>query len=366
MKFGVLLPLAASAFCIVSCAGTPRYAAFLDPLEHELKARRIAGVTDLRSRIAELVEREALPDIYAPNPGAAMAASAGRLKVASAAWWGWNAESATFALNAALSAPVDILIIPAMQKPWVVGPLFISGPKTVLFEPGCVMLAAKGEFLDRNDSLISVVDEYGLTISGYGSRLVMRKSDYTRDPYVPSQWRHAISILESGGLLIEGLSIERSGGDGVYIGQRRGGSRPMNITLRDLDLKGNHRQGVSVIAAYGFLMEYCRVVGTRGNPPQAGIDFEPNSQVYGLVDCVVRSCVFRRNAGAAVHVHLSKVKATQPPVSITVEDSVLIGAPLALWVRGLSSRVRGSATISGGIVKGLKTVERTPFFSVDY
>lgn len=351
------------AFLAVSCAGAPIHSRFVQDLEHELKNRRTHGVTQLRLRIASLVEENELPDIRKTNIAAARAATAGKLKIASAAWWGWESKNATYALNAALSAPLDVLIVPAMSGPWIVGPLFLDGPRTILFEPGCTVLAAKDAFLDKNDCLLSVANQYGVTLSGYGARLVMHKADYAKEPYAMGQWRHALSIIEGGSILVEGLSIERSGGDGVYIGQRRGATRPIGITLRDLDLKENNRQGVSVIAAYGFLMEYCRVIGTQGSAPQAGIDFEPNTGTYGLVDCLVRFSIFKKNAGAAVHVHLVKMAKTQPPVSINVENSVVLGSPLAVWVGGLSNGVRGAVDFSKCTIQGIQATRRSATLS---
>jgi hypothetical protein len=357
MKMRISLAFVVVFFCTVSSAGWADQSEDIDALERRIKERRSEGALALTRRIEDLARTAALPDLRRPDSRAASAAAAGELKIASAAWWGWASEDATAALNAALAAPVDTLIIPAMSGPWIVGPLSLTGPKTLLFEPGCTVIAAKGAFRNTGDCLLSIEGRGGITISGYGSRLEMRKDDYTQAPYAEGQWRHAISVRESSDILIEGLSIRSSGGDGVYIGQRRGLAVPTAITLRDLELKDHYRQGVSVIAANGFLMEYCRVVGTRGHMPQAGIDFEPNSHVYGLVDCKVSRCVFSKNAGAAVHVHLDKLEAAGPPADILVEDSALIGSPLAIWVRGLSNGAKGRVEFGNCIIQGLKTIE---------
>ena len=357
-----LAALTAAALCSCAGLGPSRGDGDIRALERELESRRTEKESEQALRIAALEATPGMPDIRSSNRAAAEAAMDGRLRVASAAWWGWDRHDSTRALNGAFKAPVEVLIVPAMDGPWIVGPLRLDGPRTVIFEAGCVVLAAKGAFRGRDDCLVSVLRTGGLTLSGYGAAFRMRGSDYRKAPYEPSQWRHALSLRDSGKILIEGLRIEHSGGDGVYIGQSRGGFIPHDIVLRDLDLRSNHRQGVSVISARGFLMEYCRVRSTRGTAPQAGIDFEPNSGVFGLTGCVVRRCLFKRNAGAAVHVHLSKMNASQPPVSISVEESALIGAPLAVWVAGLGNGVRGDVVFMNSIVRGLRTVAESARF----
>jgi len=334
----------------------------LEILERNIEIRHSEGTKELSYRIHELVRNGFLPDMRKVNSEEAAASSSGNRTVASAAWWGWNEKDSTDALNRAFSAPVDVLVVPAMARPWMVGPLNLKGPRVVLFEPGCVVMAAKNAFRGTGECLLSIVDAEGTHLVGYGTRLVMRKGDYSKKPYESSQWRHAISIRESAGVLIEGFSIESSGGDGVYIGQRRGMRVPSDIILRDLNLKNHHRQGVSVIAATGLLIEYCRLLGTTGNPPQAGIDFEPNTGAYGFENCVVSNCVFRMNAGAALHLHFINLRGSDPAVSILIKDSVLLGTPLAVWVSGLSNGVRGALEFSGTIIEGVRAMNATREF----
>ena len=192
----------------------------------------------------------------------------------------------------------------------------------------------------------------------------MRKEEYTRPPYVWSQWRHALALLESRQVHVEGLSIERSGGDGVYIGQSRGGEVPRDIRLTDLRLLENHRQGVSVISVDGFLMEYTYIAGTRGVPPSAAIDFEPNSGLYGITESVVSSCLFERNAGAALTIHMENQYAYHPPVSIRIEDTVIAGYPLSIWLGGLGNGIRGRVEFVNSRVSGLGYIQRSDVFSV--
>ncbi|WP_319559866.1 right-handed parallel beta-helix repeat-containing protein [Marispirochaeta sp.] len=328
----------------------------------EMDRRREEGAAESRWVIEKL-----FPDsgkLVSEDPEAARAAEAGELKAASAAWWGYDAEDATDALSEALTAPVELLVIPAMAGPWISGPLEIAGPRHIIFEPGAELLAKAGEFLPTGDTLLTLYRAADVTLTGYGARIAMRKSDYISEPYQWSQHRHALSLLESRNISVQGFLIESSGGDGIYIGQSRGGEIPRNILLKDLHLIDNYRQGVSVISVDGFRMEYTYIAETEGTPPGAAIDFEPNSRLYGLTDCVVVGCLFEKNAGAGLTVHLPNVLETHPPVSILVQDTLILGNPYSVWIRGLDNGVRGSLEFRNTRVKGVGTIERSDTFMV--
>lgn len=328
----------------------------------EIEQRRGAGIRESRTIIAEL-----FPDrrqLAAENPEAARAAERGELSVASAAWWGWNNRDSTEILSRAFSAPVDLLIVPAGKGPWITGPLLLDGPRHLLFEPGAELLAKEGDFRKRRDSLLTLYRADDVTLTGYGARVAMRKNDYTKEPYQWSQHRHALAVLESQNISVQGFLIESSGGDGVYIGQDRDGLVPRNILLKDLFLQGNYRQGVSVISVDGFRMEYSHVSRNGGTPPGSAIDFEPNSGLYGLTNCIVLSCLFEKNLGSALTVHLPNVLDSHPPVSILIQDTHILGNPLALWVHGLWNGAQGSLEFRNTRVKGIGLMGRSESFSI--
>lgn len=228
----------------------------------------------------------------------------------------------THYLQSLLDAEEPVTRIPAGVRPWSSRPLTIStSDKTIVFEEGCVIRAVKDAYYDAGDSLLTIQAAQNLTLEGNGAVLQMNRKDYRRLPWKKGEWRHGIAIHESENITISGLVIKDTGGDGVYIGQRRDAAVCRNIVLRNLLLENNYRQGVSVISVHGFLMEGCTVRGTKGTPPAAGIDFEPNGGVYGLVDCVIRSCTFTHNAGPGILVYLAKMTADQIPVSIRVENT---------------------------------------------
>lgn len=49
-----------------------------------------------------------------------------------------------------------------------------------------------------------------------------------------------------------------------------------DITIRNVHAIDGYRQGMSLISATNLLVEDCTFEGTRGTPPESGIDFEPD------------------------------------------------------------------------------------------
>lgn len=259
----------------------------------------------------------------AANPEAVAAIANGAKDFANAAWWGFDAEDATAAVQSAIDSGAKKVLIPFVGKPWIVRPITLRGDLELELEPGVLLLAKRGEFKGGGDSLLAAHNAENLTIRGYGATLRMWKKDY-QDPaqYTKAEWRMGIRLMGCKNVLIEGVRVESSGGDGIYIdggGDRRWGE---NITVRDVVCDDNHRQGMSVISAQNLLIENCTFSNTGGTAPEAGIDFEPDSSDQRFVNCVVRNSVFENNAGHQILIYLNPMTIESEPVSIRFENCV--------------------------------------------
>lgn len=257
----------------------------------------------------------------AANPDAIAALERGDKPHANAAWWGFDPEDATEAVQAAIDSGAREVVIPFVGKPWIVRPIRLRSDLELVLEPGVLLLAKRGEFKGKNDSLISIIDAENVTVRGFGATLRMWKEDY-QDPeqYEKAEWRMGIRMLGVRNVLIEGLRIESSGGDGIYI--RGNGDRKWseNVTIRHVVCDDHHRQGISVISAVNLLIEDCVLSNTRGTAPQAGIDFEPNNADERLANCVVRNTRMVNNAGNQILVYLRPLDSTSEDVSIRFEN----------------------------------------------
>jgi len=272
----------------------------------------------------------------------------------SAAWWGFDAQDATAVLQASLDSGARVIVVPSMGRAWVTGPLSIRSHTTLVLEEGVQILSKEGGFQKGDSSLFTLRDVEDVTIYGYGARAAMRKVDYRKAPYERSEWRHAIEMYGCTRISILGLTVESSGGDGVYLG-RGEQSYTSDVLLRDLVLRDHYRQGISVISVQDVRLENLAISFTEGTPPSAGIDFEPNYADERIVRCVVKDCVIYSNRGPGLLAALQKLDAGSQDIDISVEDCIISGSPLSLVVGG-SGRAGGRFAFLRTRLHGLQLV----------
>ncbi len=239
---------------------------------------------------------------------------------------GVDRSDATDIVQSAIDSGANEVIVPNVGYPWIVKPIRLRSNLTLTLMPGVVVEAKKGEFKGGGDSLFSAVNVENLKVSGYGAILRMHKKDYqNKELYEPAEWRMAISLTGCKNVVIEGVRCESSGGDGIYIGATNENSFCENIVIRDVVCWNNHRQGISVISAKNLLIENCKLIGTWGTPPQAGIDFEPNRENEVLAGIVMKNCFISANRGAGILMYLKNLRRTSHPVDIRVERCYIRG-----------------------------------------
>ncbi|MEZ6071398.1 MAG: right-handed parallel beta-helix repeat-containing protein [Pirellulales bacterium] len=276
----------------------------------------------------------------------------GARTTARADWWGFDEADSTGAIQAAIDSGAPHVVVPYVAKPWIVRPLTLRNDLEFELEPGVLLLAKKDEFRGRGDSLLSAIDLENVTIRGFGAVLRMRKSDYQQPPYEKAEWRMGIRIAGSQNVLVEGLRIESSGGDGIYVGSSGKHRWAEDVTLRDCVCYDNHRQGLSVVSAQNLLVERCTFSHTDGTAPEAGIDLEPDSEDERLANCVIRDCVFEHNSGHAILVYMKPLTSKSEPVSVRFENCVCrMGTPGMTPDDFTDASMTGWAGISVGAVR---------------
>jgi hypothetical protein len=260
----------------------------------------------------------------------------GKLKVAKASWWGFDPADSTMCLQAAINSKVPKLIVDNLGKPWITLPLFLVSNQEIEFEKGVELLAKRGAYIATNDALITGTLVDNITLRGYGATMRMWRDDYDKEPYKHAEWRHVINLHSCSNIKILGLSLVESGGDGIYLGTGKSGVTNKNILIRDVVCDKNYRQGISVITAENLLIENTILSNTDGTAPRAGIDFEPNGPNERLVNCVMRNCKSRGNAGCGYVAYIPTLNATSAPVGLTLEncDARDNGGPAAAFMTG--------------------------------
>lgn len=335
--------------------------AFCIERQDEIGARREAPNSDLYERYAAELREAGAPElrrarpVFAASPVLPDRDLGIESGIVSAAWWGFDGVDDTRVLNAAINSGASVVLVPAMESPWQTGPLEISvtTPLTLVFEPGTMVEAIEGGYEELDDWLLTIHDREDIHIVGYGAEIRMRKDDYRGPGYERSQWRHAIAITGSERVVVEGLTLTASGGDGVYLGVSRPWRRPpRDIVLRDLVLRDHHRQGITVVAAVDLLMENLTITGTWGHLPAAGIDFEPNQPTEHQRRIVMRNSCIYDNRGPAINFAFHKYKGWSFPIDIRFDTVVAVGKPTAVWSK-IPGRVRGRIDASGIIATGI-------------
>ena len=263
--------------------------------------------------------------VNAPNPAAVAAVAAGELAEANAAWWGFDVEDSTEFLQAAIDSGAPKVVVPYVGAPWIVRPILLRGDLDLVFEPGVLILAKEGEFKGKGDSLFGVANAENLTIRGYGATLRMRKKDYQSEAYAKAEWRMTLSMVGCKNVVVEGLRLESSGGDGIYVGATAERPYCEDVVIRNVVCHDHHRQGISVITAKNLLIENCIMSGTDGTPPRAGIDLEPNNANEKMENVVVRNCVMEDNSGAGILVYFNPLSRETDPVSVLFENCYVKG-----------------------------------------
>ena len=167
-------------------------------------------------------------------------------------------------------------------------------------------------------------------------------------------------------VLIEGLTVDGSGGDGLIISYRKcGPSEPdcyaaqqlgeyaqsHNITVRDCVFTRNRRQGMSVIGGINVLVEGTLFSSTGsdglGTDPSAGVDVEPSERDF-LRNVTFRNCRAEENTGAGFAVYLALYNASHGPVTLTFENCSVIGTGSARPASGRGGMTDHQAGFSFG------------------
>lgn len=263
---------------------------------------------------------------------------------ARASWWGFNKDDATGCLQAAVNSGVKKLRVDNTGYDWVVGPIKVPSNLEIIFADGVVIRAKPGEFWKRTDKLFDIAGQTNVTLRGEGQvRFIMNKADYQNpDLYTRGEHRHTVNIYNSRNVLIENLTLESSGGDGVYVGSGGTGEGAKNITLERLICLNHHRQGISVTGVENLLIKNCKFNDTKGTAPQCGINYEPNYARFSLVNCVAVNCEFNGNADAGINLSLRQLDAASLPVSIAFRNCRVRGNPT-----GVRMTSTGSGTPAG-------------------
>ncbi|MGD7707531.1 hypothetical protein [Microlunatus sp. Y2014] len=272
--------------------------------------------------------------------------------------FGYDPTDSTATLQAALDADASTVVIDDPGGTWLTGPLYVNRDGvSIIVAPGVVVRALPGGYPEQRMCLLNIIGRTGVSVIGYGATMIMNKAEYGHD----GQWRHVINIMSGRSVLIEGLRLAESGGDGIYVGKSQVPGDPhhsADIVVRNVTCDANYRQGMSIVGVAGLLAEGCRFSNTLGHNPQAGVDIEPNDADQPLTGIVLRDCVLEGNQSYQMVVSLTRYDATSPALDILLDRCRLGGAdgqerdlPVFLYNGSASGTLSGRVEIRDSLLQ---------------
>ena len=154
---------------------------------------------------------------------------------------------------------------------YTVQPLFVRDNTTLILDPKTVIQAVAGFHDDPGAQRLLTIDKVkNVTIRGNGAKICMLKAEYQK-----GEQRHALFIISSDNVSVTDLVASESGGDGFYIGGRKG-LPSTRIFLSNCIASNNRRNGLSITSVKHCVIQGGRFENTIGTAPQYGIDLEPN------------------------------------------------------------------------------------------
>lgn len=145
-------------------------------------------------------------------------------------------------------------------------------------------------------AIINIRNSRNITIKG---GTIIGDRDYHDG--VSGEWGYGIQIRNSQNIQILNTEISNCWGDGIFLGRTGRASVNKNISISNVVMSNNRRQGLSILNAVGLKVANCTISNTRGTDPQAGIDIEPNTMdEIGDIEIIGNS--FTNNAGYGITV----------------------------------------------------------------
>ncbi|GEN67396.1 right-handed parallel beta-helix repeat-containing protein [Chryseobacterium rhizosphaerae] len=191
--------------------------------------------------------------------------------------------------------------------------LTLKSNQKILFQKNSKLMM-KPNAKDRNGILnlfnIQHVDIYYPSLTG----------DRHKHLSTTGEWGMGIYILSSSNINIIGSYIESNWGDGICIGGRNGVSSS-DITIKNVVLKDNRRNGLTVGAVTNMLLENAYIANTSGINPQAGIDIEPDNNYYDIKNVKFNNIETENNGNYGIIISPGNlVGKQQKAISVTINN----------------------------------------------
>lgn len=250
--------------------------------------------------------------------------------------YGFNAENATDALQKAIDdKSATKIVVENKGTPWIINEqIDLADNKEIVFEPGVVVQAQSGSFLDNKSSLLSAFNVDNVKLIGLGEgdnrpAIKMNGSEYVGSA-ANNQFNHAIDLLGVDRFEVNNLTLTGAGGDGIHIAGGTFGTPPVTDDIlpysqtgliEGVISDGNRRQGMSIDSAKDLVVRNSVFKNTRGVALSAGIDLEPTWDFESLQNITIENVAFDNNAGGGILMPIGKLDEKSAPISVNVNNA---------------------------------------------
>ena len=123
------------------------------------------------------------------------------------------------------------------------------------------------------------------------------------------EWGMGINILSSSNVNIINPKIQKTWGDGIYIGElskvKRKNIKKKSFTNTNINIKGGNiedclRNGISIISGINIIVDGITIKNISTKPPRAAIDIEPNTKSNIIRDIALNNIITKDNFNGIV------------------------------------------------------------------
>lgn len=141
------------------------------------------------------------------------------------------------------------------------------------------------------------------------------------------EWGMGLNILSSKNISIKEVVVNNCWGDGIYLGKTAENFHNYNITLNNVLLENNRRNGLTIITVDGYYSDNIRIKNTNGTDPQRGLDIEPNHATDVLKNIYINSMYTSNNLRGGFIVYTLKLNSTSQPCNIVINNWTSVSEP---------------------------------------
>src|SRR5690606_6190346 len=136
-------------------------------------------------------------------------------------------------------------------------------------------------------------------------------------------------------------------GDGIYLGRTTRVNENIKISGGVID--NNRRNGISIVAVNGLIIENIVVSNTNGVSPQVGIDFEPNRSDDVLKKILVKNTYLLNNKFTGMFFNTTNIMESGNFIDITVSNVLNEKSLYAVGYSSPKKRPKNKNGLSGEI-----------------